>query len=77
MSDDIKDDLRRESTEQQVKGTATDIKGRVKEAAGSLVGREDWEAEGQMDQIEGKVRKGAGQAGEQLSDAADALTDDE
>ena len=70
-------DLKRDSIEQQVKGTATDMKGRVKEAAGNLAGREDWEAEGQMDQAEGKVRKGVGKVGEKLSDAADALKDDD
>src|SRR3954447_8989241 len=70
-------DLKRESMEQQVKGTVSDAKGRVKEAAGTLAGREDWEAEGQMDQAEGQVRKGVGKVGEKLSDAADALKDDD
>ena len=69
-------DLKRDSIEQQIKGTAEDMKGRVKEAAGDLAGRDDWEAEGQMDQVEGKVRKGVGKVGEKLSDAADALKDD-
>ena len=50
--------LKRGSIEQQIKGTAEDLKGRVKEAAGNLAGREDWEADGQMDQAEGNVRKG-------------------
>ena len=58
-------DLKRESIEQQVKGTAEDMKGRIKEAAGNLAGREDWEAEGEMDQVKGKVRKGVGQVGEE------------
>jgi uncharacterized protein YjbJ (UPF0337 family) len=70
-------DIKRESIEQQVKGTAKDVEGRVKEAAGTLAGREDWEAEGQMDQVEGQVRKGVGKAGEKLSDAADAVTEKE
>jgi uncharacterized protein YjbJ (UPF0337 family) len=63
------DDLKRESMEQQVKGGLKDAEGRIKEAAGDLTGRDDWEAEGQMDQAEGKVRKGVGKVGESLSDA--------
>jgi uncharacterized protein YjbJ (UPF0337 family) len=70
-------DLKRESMEQQVKGTAKDIKGRVKEAAGDLAGRDDWAAEGEMDQAEGKVRKGVGKMGEKLDNAIDALKDDD
>lgn len=66
-------DLKQESIEQQVKGTAKDIKGRVKEAAGNVAGREDWEAEGELDQIEGQVQRGIGRAGEKVSDLADDL----
>ena len=70
-------DLKRESMEQQIKGAATDMKGRVKEAAGDLAGRDDWAAEGEMDQAEGQVRKGIGKMGGKLSDAIDALKDDD
>jgi uncharacterized protein YjbJ (UPF0337 family) len=66
-------DLKQESIEQQVKGTAKDIKGRVKEAAGNVAGREDWEAEGELDQIEGQVQRGIGRAGQKVSDLADDL----
>lgn len=69
-------DLDREAMKQRVKGTAQDIKGRMKEAAGNLADREDWEAEGQLDQVEGNVRKGIGKVGEKLSDAVDALKRD-
>jgi uncharacterized protein YjbJ (UPF0337 family) len=71
------DDLKKESMKQQVKGTGQDLKGRVKEAAGDLTNNADLEAEGQLDQAEGAVRKQAGRAGERLSDAADALKDDD
>ena len=70
------DDLKRKSMEQQVKGAAGKAKGRIKEAAGDLAGREDWQAEGQMDQVEGNIRKGVGRAGERLSDVVDDATDD-
>jgi uncharacterized protein YjbJ (UPF0337 family) len=69
-------DLKRESMKQQLKGTAKDMKGRVKEAAGTLAGREDWEAEGELDQLEGQVRRGIGRAGERISDIADDLGKD-
>jgi len=68
------DDLRRESMEQRIKGTADSAKGNLKEAAGKVFDREDWEAEGKMDQLKGKVRSGAGRVGQDLSDAADELT---
>ena len=55
---------------------ASKAKGRIKEAAGDLTGREDWQAEGQMDQLEGSVRSGVGRAGERLSDIVDDATDD-
>ena len=47
------------------------------EAAGDLAGRDDWAAEGEMDQAEGKVRKGVGKMGEKLDNAIDALKDDD
>jgi uncharacterized protein YjbJ (UPF0337 family) len=69
-------DLKRESMEQQAKGTGSDVKGKVKEAAGSLAGRDDWKAEGEADQAEGSIRKGAGKAGSKISDAVDKLKGD-
>lgn len=70
-------DLKREAQEQQVKGAASKVKGRIKEAAGDLTGREDWQAEGEMDQVEGSVRSGIGKAGERLSDMVDDATDED
>ena len=64
-------DLKRESVKQQVKGATSTAKGRAKEAAGSLAGREDWKAEGEVDQLEGDVRSGLGRAGKRVSDALD------
>ena len=63
--------LKRKSIEQRVKGAASTAKGRAKEAAGSLAGREDWKAEGEADQLEGDIRSGLGRAGEKISDALD------
>lgn len=69
------DDLRRESTEQRIKGTAESVKGKVKETAGEIVDREDWEAEGRMDQVKGKLRDTVGRAGQALSDTVDDVMD--
>ncbi len=46
----------------QVKGTAKEIKGKVKEIAGRAVGNPRVEAEGDVDQVAGKVQKTYGDA---------------
>ena len=46
--------------EDQTKGKAKDIGGKVKEEAGDLTGNKDMKHEGQADQVEGKVQKGVG-----------------
>jgi uncharacterized protein YjbJ (UPF0337 family) len=38
-------------------GTADEVKGRVKEAAGALAGDEELKREGRMDQLVGKVKQ--------------------
>ena len=52
-----------------------DIKGRVKEAAGVLVGDEDLEREGKVDQAGASVKKTAEKAKEKVDDAVDAVKD--
>ncbi|MFU8814181.1 MAG: CsbD family protein [Pseudomonadales bacterium] len=44
----------------QVKGLAKKAKGKVKEAAGKLVGNDRLKAKGKIDQIAGKVQAGYG-----------------
>lgn len=48
------------STQDKVKGTAKDIKGKVKETAGRAVGNPDLEAEGAGDRAAGKTQKKIG-----------------
>ena len=67
--------LKDESMKQQVKGAAEKTKGQMKEAAGDLTGRDDWAADGEMDQAKGDTRQKIGRAGEKLSDAVDDLKD--
>jgi len=50
---------------------ATDIKGRAKEAAGSITGDDDLKSEGRGDQAEASVMK----AGEKVKDAAGDVKD--
>ena len=48
------------STQDKAEGTAKDLKGRVKEAAGRAVGNPNLQDEGTADRVEGKVQKKAG-----------------
>ncbi len=48
------------STQDKAEGTAKDLKGKVKEGAGRLVGNERLQTEGRADQIEGKTQKKVG-----------------
>ena len=49
------------STKNQATGTAKTIAGKIKSAAGKLVGNPRLEAAGQADQVEGRVQKKLGQ----------------
>ena len=51
----------------QIKGKVENIKGRAKEAAGSLTGDKEKQAEGTVERIKGAVREKVGQAKEELS----------
>jgi uncharacterized protein YjbJ (UPF0337 family) len=56
------------ANEDQAKGKAKDIGGKVKEEVGDATDNDDLKREGQTDQAEGKVQKGVGNAKEKLSD---------
>jgi uncharacterized protein YjbJ (UPF0337 family) len=49
------------STNDQVEGKLHEVKGKLKEAAGQVVGDPDLEAEGQGEKIAGVVQKKIGQ----------------
>ena len=51
----------RESTKDQVKGSARELKGKVKQGVGRAARRPDIEAEGTVDRASGKVQKKVGQ----------------
>lgn len=61
--------------EDELKGTAKDIGGKVKDAAGGLTGDESLQAEGKADQLAGKAQKLYGQAKETIGAAAGAASE--
>jgi uncharacterized protein YjbJ (UPF0337 family) len=60
-------------------GKTDQIKGRIKEAAGTLTNDESLKREGQLDQVVGKVKETAAGAAEKVKEkverAADAMKD--
>lgn len=54
---------------------ADNIKGRVKESAGTLSGDKDLEREGKLDQAGGTVKKKAEGAKDKVGDAVDSVKD--
>jgi uncharacterized protein YjbJ (UPF0337 family) len=50
-------------------GTKDDVKGRTKEAAGSLTGDKSLKNEGKVDRASGKVKDAVGGASEKVKDA--------
>ena len=59
----------------QVKGRVEQTTGKVKEAAGKLVGNERLRTEGAADQVKGKVQAGYGDAKENVKDKAKKVID--
>lgn len=53
---------------EHVKGAAKDAEGKVKEAAGALTGNDKLKAKGKTDQVEGEIRKKAGDVKDTLKD---------
>jgi uncharacterized protein YjbJ (UPF0337 family) len=48
------------STKDKAEGKMHQVKGKIKEAAGKVVGNEDLEAEGKGENLEGKVQEKVG-----------------
>ena len=59
----------------QVKGRVEETTGKVKEAAGKLVGNDRLRREGAVDQVKGKVQAGYGDAKENAKDKAKKVID--
>jgi uncharacterized protein YjbJ (UPF0337 family) len=62
----------------ELKGKGENLKGRVKQAAGSLSGDKKLEAEGAYDRVKGAAQEKVGEAKRKLNDAQnEATTDDD
>jgi uncharacterized protein YjbJ (UPF0337 family) len=55
---------------EDITGKAENLKGRVKQAAGSLTGDKKLEAEGAVDRVKGAAREKVGEAKRKLDDVA-------
>lgn len=65
------DKLRKESTEQELKGIGQQVKGKIQEGVGKLTGDDDLEADGNLNQAGGRVREKLGETGRKVADALD------
>jgi len=59
----------------QVSGRVEEAKGKLKEAAGKVVGSDRLKGQGQVDQAAGKVQKTYGDTKEQIKDAVRSEAD--
>ncbi|MGI4796359.1 MAG: CsbD family protein [Janthinobacterium lividum] len=59
--------------EDRIKGAATNIGGKVKDAVGGLTGDTKTQAEGKADQAKGRVQNTYGSAKDNVSEVADSL----
>ncbi len=60
-------DLTRKGTENSLEGQGSNLKGKLKDAAGGLTGDSSLQAEGKMDQLKGKVQDALGGVKRDLS----------
>ena len=58
--------LRQDGVERSADGKLSDVKGKVKDAAGGLTGDSELQAEGKLDQAKGKVQDAVGKAERKL-----------
>ena len=54
----------------RIAGTAKEVKGSIKQAAGKVTGNDRLRAEGTADKVAGKIQKTVGQAKDAVRDAA-------
>lgn len=59
--------------EDRIKGAATDLGGKVKNAVGDLTGDAKTQAEGKSDQVSGQLQNAYGSAKDSAREAADTL----
>lgn len=59
--------------EDRIKGSASDIGGKVKDAAGGLLGDNKMQAEGKADQVSGQLQNAYGSAKDAVSEGAETI----
>jgi uncharacterized protein YjbJ (UPF0337 family) len=59
-------DMMNDGVENQVEGAGKDLKGRLKDAAGGLLGDESLQTEGKIDRLKGKIQDTFGKGQEDL-----------
>ena len=61
--------------EDSAEGKAKDLKGKIKDAAGSLTGDNSLEAEGKLDQLKGKAQDSLGKVERKIGELDDDKVD--
>ena len=64
------------SNEDEVKGKVENLKGRIKEAAGTVTGNKKLEAEGAVDRVKGAAREKVGEIERKVNKAAEDEDED-
>ena len=62
--------------EDSAEGKANDLKGKIKDAAGSLTGDNSLEADGKIDQLKGKAQDTLGKVERKIGEKRDADVDE-
>jgi len=73
--EDEEDAIVSDGTQDRAKGTIDELKGRGKAAWGNVTGDQQMEAEGNADQIKGKVERGMGDLKDKAEDLKDKVSD--
>lgn len=60
----------------EVEGLAENVKGRIKEAAGTLTGNTDLESEGANERAGGELQEGLGRARRKIGEAIEDIGED-
>jgi uncharacterized protein YjbJ (UPF0337 family) len=64
-----------DTSKDRIEGTVDEAKGRVKSAAGELTGDRDLQAEGEADQMSGKIKQGIADAKDKVDHLVRKVTD--
>jgi uncharacterized protein YjbJ (UPF0337 family) len=63
------------STKDKVTGAANQVGGKIKEGVGKVIGNEQMQAEGKIQQVKGQAQQKVGEAKSAIKDAAESVSD--